>query len=157
MEGKTVLLTFGLLSPNKGIEHVIEALPAILKEHPNVVYIVLGATHPHLLAREGESYRLKLESLAEDRGVKEQVIFLQSLRDAGGTEGFHRRGGYLYHAVSQRSADHFRARWPILLARVKAVISTPYWHAQELLAEERGFLCRFGIRSDRRRSESFSL
>jgi glycosyltransferase involved in cell wall biosynthesis len=75
VEGKTMLLTFGLLSPNKGIESVIEAVPAILKEHPDVVYIVLGATHPNLLLREGESYRLKLERLAEDRGVTGNVIF----------------------------------------------------------------------------------
>jgi glycosyltransferase involved in cell wall biosynthesis len=69
VEGKTVLLTFGLLSPNKGIEHVLEALPAILAQYPNVVYIILGATHPNIIARDGESYRLKLERLAEDRGV----------------------------------------------------------------------------------------
>jgi glycosyltransferase involved in cell wall biosynthesis len=75
VEGKTVLLTFGLLSPNKGIEYVIEALPAILAEHPNVVYIILGATHPNLLAREGESYRIKLERLSEDRCVTGNVIF----------------------------------------------------------------------------------
>ena len=75
VEGKTVLLTFGLLSPNKGIEYVIEALPAILAPHPNVVYIVLGATHPNLLAREGESYRIKLEHLSEDRCVTHNVIF----------------------------------------------------------------------------------
>src|ERR1700688_2927649 len=73
VEGKTMLLTFGLLSPNKGIEYVIEALPAILEEHPSVVYIVLGATHPNLLSREGESYRLKLERLAEDQGVTAQI------------------------------------------------------------------------------------
>ncbi len=77
VEGKTVLLTFGLLSPNKGIENVIEALPAIVAEHPEaeVVYIVLGATHPNVIAHEGESYRLKLERLAEDRGVTRNVIF----------------------------------------------------------------------------------
>ena len=75
VEGKTVLLTFGLLSPNKGIEHVIEALPTILKRHPNIVYIVLGATHPHLLAREGEAYREKLERLVKERGVGGHVIF----------------------------------------------------------------------------------
>jgi glycosyltransferase involved in cell wall biosynthesis len=75
VEGKTVLLTFGLLSPNKGIEHVIEALPAILEQHPNVVYIILGATHPNVIAREGESYRLKLERLAEDCCVASHVIF----------------------------------------------------------------------------------
>src|SRR5688572_3477593 len=64
VEGKTVLLTFGLLSPNKGIEYVIDAMPAILERHPEVVYLVLGATHPHLVAREGEAYRKKLEQLA---------------------------------------------------------------------------------------------
>src|SRR6185295_2879068 len=75
VEGRMVLLTFGLLGPGKGIEHVIEALPEIVRRHPNVVYLVLGATHPHLVAREGESYRLGLERLADDRGVKEHVIF----------------------------------------------------------------------------------
>lgn len=62
--GRPVLLTFGLLGPGKGIEHAIEALPEIVKRHPNVVYLVLGATHPHLVAREGERYRLSLERLA---------------------------------------------------------------------------------------------
>ena len=80
VEGKTVLLTFGLLSPNKGIEYVIEALPAILEQHPDVVYLVLGATHPHLLAHEGEAYRERLERLAKDRGVSEQRDLPQSLR-----------------------------------------------------------------------------
>jgi glycosyltransferase involved in cell wall biosynthesis len=83
VEGKTVLLTFGLLSPNKGIEYVIAALPEILAQHPNVVYIVLGATHPNLLAREGESYRLKLERLAEDRGVTRNVIFYNRFVEIG--------------------------------------------------------------------------
>src|SRR5207247_9346753 len=70
VQGKTVLLTFGLISPNKGIEHVINALPKILEKYPNVVYIVLGATHPNLIAHEGESYRLSLERLAEAKGIK---------------------------------------------------------------------------------------
>ena len=69
VEGKTVLLSFGLLSPNKGIENVISALPAVLAKHPNVVYIVLGATHPHILRNEGESYRLSLQWLARTRKV----------------------------------------------------------------------------------------
>ncbi|MEI6535630.1 MAG: glycosyltransferase, partial [Verrucomicrobiaceae bacterium] len=75
VEGRTVLLTFGLLGPGKGIEHAIEALPEIVRHHPEVVYLVLGATHPHLVAREGERYRLSVERLAENRGVKEHVIF----------------------------------------------------------------------------------
>src|ERR1035441_5400871 len=73
--GRVVLLTFGLLSPNKGIEHVLNALPQILAEFPNVVYIVLGATHPNLLREQGESYRLSLERLARDLGIRKNVIF----------------------------------------------------------------------------------
>jgi glycosyltransferase involved in cell wall biosynthesis len=75
LDGRRVLLTFGLIGPDKGIEHVIEALPEIARRHPSVVYVVLGATHPHLVAREGERYRLSLERLAEERGVKDQIIF----------------------------------------------------------------------------------
>ena len=75
VEGKLVALTFGLLSPNKGIEHMLRAMPAILKEFPNFVYIVLGATHPDLLREQGERYRLSLERLAQDLGIKQNVIF----------------------------------------------------------------------------------
>src|SRR4029079_19249614 len=72
-EGKHVLLTFGLLSPNKGIEHMIQAMPAILKEFPDTVYFVLGATHPNLVRDHGEAYRFKLERLAQDLGVRQQI------------------------------------------------------------------------------------
>ncbi len=75
VEGKTVLLTFGLLSPNKGIEHVLNALPGVVAEHPNVVYIVLGATHPNELREQGEAYRLGLERLAKKNKVQKNVIF----------------------------------------------------------------------------------
>jgi len=74
-EGKDVLLTFGLLSPNKGIENVIKALPSILSKHSNVVYMVSGATHPHILRREGDTYRQYLQKLAKDLGVETKVIF----------------------------------------------------------------------------------
>ena len=74
-EGKVVLLTFGLLSPNKGIEYVITAMPEILKRYPNVVYIVLGATHPHILSHEGETYRLMLQDLVREQGIESHVIF----------------------------------------------------------------------------------
>lgn len=142
VEGKTVLLTLGLLSPNKGIEHVIEALPAILKTYPNVVYIVLGATHPNLLLREGETYRLKLERLAEDRGVTGNVIFynrfvaLEELTDFIGAADIYVTP-YLNEAqiTSGTLAYSFGAG--------KAVISTPYLHAQELLARDRGILVPF--------------
>jgi len=78
-EGKFVLLTFGLLSPNKGIEYVIRALPAILARHPNVVYIVSGVTHPHIRRREGERYREQLQALAAELGVSDQLILTTAL------------------------------------------------------------------------------
>jgi glycosyltransferase involved in cell wall biosynthesis len=142
VDGKTVLLTFGLLSPNKGIEHVLEALPAILAQHPNVVYIILGATHPNIIARDGESYRLKLERLAEDRGVAPHVIFynrfvtLEELKEFIGAADIYITP-YLNESqiTSGALAYSFGAG--------KAVISTPYWHAKELLAKDRGILVPF--------------
>src|SRR6266403_3449913 len=142
VEGKTVLLTFGLLSPNKGIEYVIEALPAILNEHPNVVYIVLGATHPNLLSREGESYRLKLERLAEDRDVTGNVIFynrfvtLEELTDFIGAAD-------IYITPYLNEAQITSGTLAYAFGAGKAVISTPYLYAQELLAQERGILVPF--------------
>jgi len=142
VEGKTVLLTFGLLSPNKGIEHVIEALPKILKKHPNTVYIVLGATHPNLIAHEGESYRLKLERLAEARGVKGNVIFynrfvtLQELTDFIGAAD-------IYITPYLNEAQITSGTLAYAFGAGKAVISTPYWYAQELLANEGGILVPF--------------
>jgi glycosyltransferase involved in cell wall biosynthesis len=142
VEGKTMLLTFGLLSPNKGIEYVIEALPAILEKHPNVVYIVLGATHPNLLSREGESYRLKLERLAEDRGVTANVIFynrfvtLEELTDFIGAAD-------IYVTPYLNEAQITSGTLAYAFGAGKAVISTPYLYAQELLAQERGILVPF--------------
>src|SRR5204863_9319161 len=133
---------FGLLSPNKGIEYVIEALPAILKEHPNVVYIVLGATHPNLLQREGESYRLKLERLAEDRGVTGNVIFynrfvpLEELTDFIGAAD-------IYITPYLNEAQITSGTLAYAFGAGKAMISTPYLYAQELLAKERGILVPF--------------
>ena len=75
VEGKNVVLTFGLLSPNKGIEYALHALPEVIREFPNLVYIVLGATHPNLVREQGESYRLSLERLAGDLGIGKHVIF----------------------------------------------------------------------------------
>ena len=106
VEGRVVLLTFGLLSPNKGIEYVLNALPQILAEFPDVVYIVLGATHPNELREHGEAYRLSLEMLAKKNKVEKNVIFYNRFRRAGESEGVHRRGGPLHHALSERSADH---------------------------------------------------
>jgi glycosyltransferase involved in cell wall biosynthesis len=142
VEGKTVLLTFGLLSPNKGIEHVIDALPSILQEHPNVVYIILGATHPNVIAREGESYRLRLERLAEDRGVASHVIFynrfvtLEELKEFIGAAD-------IYITPYLNESQITSGTLAYTFGAGKAVISTPYWHAQDLLADDRGILVPF--------------
>lgn len=142
VEGRTVLLTFGLLGPGKGIEYAIEALPEIVKRHPNVVYLVLGATHPHLVAREGESYRLGLERLAEDLGVKDHVIFhnrfvsLEDLKEfIGATD--------IYLTPYLNEAQITSGTLAYVFGAGKAVVSTPYWHAQELLADGRGILVPF--------------
>jgi glycosyltransferase involved in cell wall biosynthesis len=142
VEGRTVLLTFGLLGPGKGIEYAIEALPAIVKANPNVVYLILGATHPHLVAQEGERYRLSLERLAQDRGVKDHVIFYNryvSLEDLA--EFISATDIYLtpYLDVAQITSGTLA----YVFGAGKAVVSTPYWHAQELLSEDRGILVPF--------------
>lgn len=142
VEGRTVLLTFGLLGPGKGIEHVIEALPEIVKKHPNVVYLVLGATHPHLLAREGERYRLGLEWLAEERGVKEHVIFYNRFVSADDLKQFIRAAD-IYLTPYLNQAQITSGTLAQVFGAGKAVISTPYWHAQELLADGRGSLVAF--------------
>ncbi len=106
VEGKSVILTFGLLSPDKGIEHVIDAMPAILARHPDAIYIVLGATHPHVKERHGETYRLMLEARAQRLGVDSSMIFhnrFVSPRRAGRVP--HRRR-HLHHALPQAGADH---------------------------------------------------
>jgi glycosyltransferase involved in cell wall biosynthesis len=142
VEGKTVLLTFGLLSPNKGIEMVIKAMPAILERHPEVVYIVLGATHPNLLAAEGEKYRRKLERLVDKLGVSEQVIFhnrfvaIEELKEFIGAAD-------IYLTPYLNEAQITSGTLAYTFGAGKAIISTPYWHAQELLAEERGILVPF--------------
>jgi glycosyltransferase involved in cell wall biosynthesis len=142
VEGRNVLLTFGLLGPGKGIEYVIEALPEIMRRHPDVVYLVLGATHPHLVAREGESYRLSLERLAESCGVKGQVIFynrfvsLEDLKEFIGATDI-----YLTPYLSEEQITSGTLAY--VFGAGKAVVSTPYWQAQELLAEGRGILAPF--------------
>ena len=101
-----MILTFGLLSPDKGIEYVIDALPAILARYPDTVYIVLGATHPHVKERHGETYRLMLEHRAQRLGVDSQRDLPRPLRQPGRAHRVPRGGRHLHHAVSQPGADH---------------------------------------------------
>lgn len=142
VEGRTVLLTFGLIGPGKGIEHAIQALPEIVQRHPEVVYVILGATHPHLLAHEGERYRHGLEWLAEEQGVKDHVIFdnryvsPEDLREfISATDVYLTPYLNREQITSGTMAQVFGAG--------RAVVSTPYRHAQELLKEGRGMLVPF--------------
>ncbi|MDR3740721.1 MAG: glycosyltransferase family 4 protein [Terracidiphilus sp.] len=141
-EGKSVLLTFGLLSPNKGIENVIRALPAILERHPNAVYIVSGVTHPHIRRREGERYREGLKALAEELGVSSQLIL--NNRFVSAEELIEHVGAAdIYITPYRQEAQVVSGTLAIALGAGKAIISTPYWHAKELLAEGRGIIVPF--------------
>jgi glycosyltransferase involved in cell wall biosynthesis len=139
VQGKNVIFTFGLLSPDKGIEFVIEALPEILRHFPNTVYVVLGTTHPHVKMRHGETYRLMLESRAVRLGVQNHVIFhdrfvtRQELREFVAVADI-----YVTPYLNPEQTNSGTLAYA--LGSGKAVISTPYRYAVELLADGRGRL-----------------
>ena len=142
VDGKAVLLTFGLLSPNKGIENVIQALPQILSKHKNVVYIVAGATHPHILRREGDNYRASLQDLAKEMGVESQVIFHNRFVSPEEMVEFIGAAD-IYITPYRHEAQVVSGTLAYALGAGKAIISTPYWHAIELLDDRRGALVPF--------------
>jgi glycosyltransferase involved in cell wall biosynthesis len=142
VEGKAVLLTFGLLSPNKGIENVIQALPQILSKHSNAVYIVAGATHPHILRREGDKYRASLQALAKEVGVEPQVIFHDRFATPEEMAEFIGAAD-IYITPYRHEAQVVSGTLAYAMGAGKAIISTPYWHALELLDDRRGALVPF--------------
>jgi glycosyltransferase involved in cell wall biosynthesis len=142
VEGRVVLLTFGLLSPNKGIEYVLNALPQILAEFPDVVYIVLGATHPNELREHGEAYRVSLEMLAKKNQIEKNVIFYNDFVELENLKEFIGAAD-LYITPYVNEAQITSGALAYTFGAGKAVISTPYWHAAELLAEDRGVLVPF--------------
>jgi len=142
VEGKAVLLTFGLLSPNKGIENVIQALPQVLSRHKNVVYMVAGATHPHILRREGDKYRASLQALAKEVGVESQVMFHNRFVSPEEMVEFIGAAD-IYITPYRHEAQVVSGTLAYALGAGKAIISTPYWHAIELLDERRGALVPF--------------
>ncbi len=142
VSGKKIILTFGLLSPGKGIEVVIDALPEIVKAHPQVIYMVVGATHPHLKMEQGEDYRNSLHLRAKALGVADHVVFHDRfvadeylLEFIGAAD--------IYVTPYQNEAQIISGTLAYALGMGKAVVSTPYWHAQELLADDRGRLIPF--------------
>ncbi|MDN5333987.1 MAG: hypothetical protein PWP59_1249 [Sphaerochaeta sp.] len=142
LENRQLLLTFGLLSPNKGIETMIDALPRIVKEHPNVIYIVLGATHPHEKKQRGETYRLSLQRKARDLGVSNNILFddrfvsLPELLEFMGAAD-------VYISPYLNKEQITSGTLAYALGCGKATVSTPYWYAEELLGEGRGILVPF--------------
>jgi glycosyltransferase involved in cell wall biosynthesis len=142
VEGKAVLLTFGLLSPNKGIENVIQAMPQILSKHNNAAYIVAGATHPHILRREGDKYRASLQALAKEMGVESQVIFHDRFVSPEEMAEFIGAAD-IYITPYRYEAQVVSGTLAYALGAGKAIISTPYWHAIELLDDRRGTLVPF--------------
>lgn len=140
--GKKVLLTFGLLSKNKGIEYALQALPKVVKRYPDIAYIVLGATHPHVLNAEGESYRLSLQQLVRKLKLEKHVIFrnrfvtLEELCE-------YLAAADVYITPYIGEAQITSGTLAYAMGTGKPVISTPYWYAEEMLAEGRGRLVPF--------------
>ena len=142
VEGKKVLLTFGLLSPNKGIENVLQALPSVTRKHPDVTYIILGATHPHILKAHGEEYRISLQQLLRRLNISGHVMFqnrfitLKELCEFLGIAD-------IYITPYLEEAQITSGTLAYAMGTGKAVISTPYWYATEMLAEGRGRIVPF--------------
>ncbi|WP_269713574.1 glycosyltransferase family 4 protein [Caulobacter sp. NIBR2454] len=143
LEGRKVLLTFGLLSPNKGLEVMIRALPRIVERHPDLTYVILGATHPHLIAREGEAYREQLMELASSLGVRENLAFVNDYVDTPALLD-RLQAADIYVTPYLAEAQITSGTLSYAVAMGKAVVSTPYWHAQELLGDGTGVLTPFG-------------
>src|SRR5260221_5035573 len=139
LSGKSVILTFGLLSPNKGIEVVIDAMPAILKRRADAVYVVLGATHPNLVRQEGETYRESLMARARELHIQDNVVFLDQFVDQPTLLDFISMCD-VYVTPYFNEAQMTSGTLAYSFGLGKAVVSTPYWHARELLADRRGML-----------------
>ena len=141
--GRSVILTFGLLSPNKGIEVMIDAMPSILKRCPDAVYVVLGATHPNLVRDQGEAYRESLTARVRELGVEDHVVFLDQFVDQATLLQFISMCD-VYVTPYLNEAQMTSGTLAYSFGLGKPVVSTPYWHACELLADGRGVLVPFG-------------
>jgi glycosyltransferase involved in cell wall biosynthesis len=140
--GHSVILTFGLLSPSKGIEVMIDAMPSILERCPDAIYVVLGATHPNLVRDHGEAYRESLMTRVRELGVEDHVVFLDQFVDqATLLEFISMCDVYVTPYLNEAQMTSGTLAYSFGLG--KSVVSTPYWHARELLADGRGTLVAF--------------
>ena len=140
--GKTIILTFGLLSPNKGIETMLDAMPGIIKSCPNAVYVILGATHPNLVRDHGEAHRESLMARVQKLGMENHVVFLDQFVDQATLLDFISMCD-VYVTPYLNEAQMTSGTLAYSFGLGKAVVSTPYWHAKELLADGRGILVPF--------------
>lgn len=141
--GRSVILTFGLLSPNKGIEVVIDAMPWIIERRPDAVYVVLGATHPNLVRDQGEAYRESLMARVRQLGVEDHVVFLDRFVDQATLLEFISMCD-VYVTPYLNEAQMTSGTLAYSFGMGKPVVSTSYWHARELLTDGRGVLVPFG-------------
>ena len=141
--GKTIILTFGLLSPNKGIEIMLDAMPGIIESCPNAVYVILGATHPNLVRHQGEAYRERLTARVQELGIDDHVVFFDQFVDQATLLDFISMCD-VYVTPYLNEAQMTSGTLAYSFGLGKAVVSTPYWHAKELLGDGRGILVPFG-------------
>jgi glycosyltransferase involved in cell wall biosynthesis len=142
LENRTVILSFGLLSPGKGIEVAIRSMPEIVKKHPHVVYIILGATHPQVFKNEGNSYKKSLEQLAHDLGVRKNVEFHNSYVSLEKLCEYIKAAD-IYLAPYPNKAQITSGTLAYALGAGKVVVSTPFTYAKEMLDKRRGWLFPF--------------
>ena len=142
VDGRKVILTFGLLSPGKGIEYMIDALPAIISRHPEAMFIVVGATHPDIKKNSGEEYRISLQQRARKLGVEKQLTLHNRFVDLPELQEFL-GGSDIYVTPYLNEAQIVSGTLAYALGAGKAVVSTPYWYAKEMLDERRGRLVPF--------------
>ena len=142
-EEKKIILTFGLLSPNKGIEIMLDAMPSIVKSCPNAVYVILGATHPNLVRDQGEAYRDSLIARVRELGIGDCVVFFNQFVDQATLLNFISMCD-VYVTPYLNEAQMTSGTLAYSFGLGKAVVSTPYWHAKELLSDGRGILVPFG-------------
>ncbi len=143
LETHDVILTFGLLSPGKGIETMIAAMPAIVEHLPMALYVILGATHPHLIAHEGEAYRNRLYAQASELGVAEHVRFIDAFVDTDALLDYIEAAD-IYVTPYLNPAQITSGTLSYAVGLGKAIVSTPYVHARELLKDGHGVLVDFG-------------